>query len=617
MRSSIDTIKIKEVIVNGRPFLSGSGNRSLFLDSVILKDYSHNNISEVISENTPIFVKNYGSGGTATISLRGTGAGYTQLAWNGVNISSPMLGQTDLSIIPAGFIDDLSIFYGGASLSLNSGGIGGIINMETRPSWKDETDLLTNVSAGSFGRYSALIKVKTGSKKFQSSTKALFQTAENDFSYLNNFTSNDPAPEKRKNAEVNQNSFMQEFYFRGEKNVASARFWYQEADRNIPVPIINIQPDPGENQKDEFIRTMINYNGYSGKTDFNTSLSWFSEKLNYRNPQLSINSKNLTNTIHFKSGLETDINEKTSLSFTLNDEISVANSVNYNGIKSRNLAGITASARRIIGERMGIKALIRQSIKDNSFLIPDFSAGLDYKLFYNKEYLIKINFSHNSRVPTLNDIYWTPGGNKTLKNEYSYSGEFTYEMSEYVSPSLSFNTQLSCYLIAIDNMIQWIPGVSGYWSPSNINRSNSSGAEANFSLSYVNNSFKIRLITKYALNRAIIIRSQDGEEALGKQIIYTPEHLFNAGIRTGYKNYYLSWMSCFTGKRFTKADNSDYLSCYFINNISAGIKFPLGKNSFDINLKADNLFNVNYQTIAWYPMPGRSFLFSIIYQFTR
>jgi iron complex outermembrane receptor protein len=78
-------------------------------------------------------------GGTATPSLRGTGAGHTGLTWNGVNISHPMLGQSDLSLVPVGLIDDIQIFYGGASMPLSNGGIGGIINLETHPVWKKES----------------------------------------------------------------------------------------------------------------------------------------------------------------------------------------------------------------------------------------------------------------------------------------------------------------------------------------------------------------------------------------------------------------------------------------------------------------------------------------------
>ena len=612
-----DTIRINEVTINSRPFLSSPGNTVIYIDSSVLKDYNHNNISDVISENTPIFVKNYGSGGIATISLRGTGAGYTQFAWNGVNLNSAMLGQTDLSLIPAGFIDDVSILYGGASLTLNSGGIGGIVNIETKPTWADETNLFANLSIGSFGKYSALLKAKTGTMDFQSVTKVLIQTAENNYPYMNTFISNDPVPEKRKNAGMDQRSFMQELYFHSPKNVVSARIWYQKTDRDIPVPIVNQQPDPGESQSDEFLRTMINFNGYRAKTDYYTSLSWFSEKLIYLNPLLSINSVNLTNTITFKTGFETDIDDKTRISLFINDEISTANSVNYNGIKSGNMAALTVTARRIFGDRAGVSALLRQTIKDNKFLIPDFSTGFEYRVADDREYFLKFNVSHNSKIPTLNDLYWNPGGNSALKNEYSFSGELTYEMNGTISPSMTYSSQLSLFLISIDNMIKWVPGSAGYWTPSNINKANTSGGELNADLNYINNSFKLKLSLKYALNKAHVVKSPDDETGSGKQIVYVPENMLTAGLRAGYRNYYIAWILSYTGKRYTTADNSEFLPAYFLNNVSAGIKLFSGKNSFDINLKADNLFNINYQAIAWYPMPGRSFILSIIYQFIK
>jgi outer membrane cobalamin receptor len=612
-----DTIRISEVIVNGGSMLENQGSRNIRIDSTVLSNYRHDNISEVISGNSPVFIKNYGNGGIAVISIRGTGAGYTQLAWNGVNINSPMLGQTDLSIIPAGFIDELTIFQGGSSLSLGNGGIGGIINFDTSPDWRQGTGIYANLGTGSFGKYSALFKIKTGNKRFQSSTRALFQSAENNFTYQNNFTSGAPVEEQRKNASVIQNSFMQELYYRGRKNVFSAKIWYQKSNRNIPVPIVSSQPEEGASQEDEFLRTMLNYNEYLTKTDLSTSLSWFSEKLNYQNPLLSVDSRNRSNTFAFKEGLETILNEKTKLSFTLNDELSIINSVNYSDTKSRNLAGISASVRILMGEKTVFSTLVRQSVRDNSFLIPDFSAGFDYRLFNGRNQFLRINLSHNSKVPSCNDLYWNPGGNSSLKNEYSYTGELTYDMKSDVTGKLSYSGKISAYLISIDNIIKWVPGGSGYWTPQNISKANSSGLESNLNLSYVYNSFRLKFSANYAWNRTRAAKSQSGEEISNSQMIYTPVHLLNGTIRVQYRKCFFSWLADYTGRRYTSADNSEFLPGYLLNNASAGIKFGAGKNQFEAALKAENLFNVSYQVIAWYPMPGRSFNLSLIYQFLR
>lgn len=613
--SLTDTIRINEVIVNGHSFISGTRGSTIFIDSTVLQNYSHDNLSEVISENTSIFIKNYGSGGISTISFRGTGAGYTQLAWNGANINSPMLGQTDLNLLPAGFIDDITIQTGGASLALNNGGIGGIINFETKPVWKEKTYLMADVSAGSFDRYSSLVKVKLGNSKLQSSTKVLIQSAENNFSYLNNFISGDPLTEQRKNASVTQKSVMQELYFRKEKSVLSARFWYENTNRNIPVPIVTPQPENGEKQQDESFRTMIQFSRYTGKIDINSSFSWFSEKLNYQNPLLSVNSKNLSNTLIFKSGFTAEVDGKTSFNLFVNDEFSIINSVNYAGVKSRNLASLTASVRRLIGERVCASALLRPGVKDNKILIPDFSIGMDYALSVNKKHLLRTNFSHNSKVPTLNDLYWNPGGNKSLLNEYSYTGELAYDATGNISNSISFNSQVSAYMISINNMIKWVPGMTSVWSPSNISKAQSAGVEGSASITYASNDFRIRVFVKYAWNHAQIVKSVESDFVQGKQIVYVPENMLNTGIRTAYKNFHFTFLSSYTGKRYTNADNSASLPGYLINNASAGVKIGSGKSTLDFNFKIDNIFNINYQTIAWYPMPGRSFMLSVIYQF--
>ncbi len=52
----------------------------------------------------------------ATASFRGTAPSHTQVSWNGISISSPMLGMVDFSLIPVYIIDDLTLKHGAASL---------------------------------------------------------------------------------------------------------------------------------------------------------------------------------------------------------------------------------------------------------------------------------------------------------------------------------------------------------------------------------------------------------------------------------------------------------------------------------------------------------------------
>ena len=613
-----DTIRIDEVFVKSSLLSSPSGGYKLTtIDSATLKDYNLGNLSEIISGNTPLFIKSYGLGGISTISVRGTGASHTQLAWNGININSPMLGQADISLIPAGFLEDIRIFHGAASMSLNCGGLGGIINLETKPQWKNGSNLSVNLGLGSFDRYSGMIKARVGSGDFQTVTKACFQSADNDFIFLNTVNSNDPVYERRRNAQVNQMAFMQELYFRGEKSVTSARIWYQTTKRDLPASMLVQQTGDGERQLDEFFRTMIDYNHYDLNTDYDMSLSWFSDRLDYFNPVASIESRNHSNTIIARGGIETALGEKTKVKFVLNNELNSVRSVNYNDLRLRNVTTFTTLLRRTFGEKVGAVLLIREILNDRDLLVPDFSSGLDIRPLISRDYYLKFNFSRNSRVPSLNDLYWNPGGNPDLKNEYSYTGEVSWVMQGNIISRMEYNADITLFSNNIKDMIQWSPSQFSYWSPTNLGNVKTSGFEAGMNLVFKTGHLTFKINGQYALTEAHIIKSDQGEDLQVKQLVYVPRDMLNTGIRVSYKNLYSSWVTCFTGKRFLNPENSQYLPDYTLNNFVTGVTIKSGKNSFDVNLKVDNIFGVDYQAIAYNPMPRRSFMLSVSYQINR
>jgi outer membrane receptor protein involved in Fe transport len=196
-----DTILIKEVVINRKTVSASAGFKVMprFYPLTI----TIRTLADLLSENTSLFVKSYGSGGLATPSFRGTGPGHTQISWNNINLNNPMLGQFDMSLVPAGFADDVKISYGGGSMDINNGGIGGIINIETKPDWDNENVLFINPGFGSFGRYSGLVRVRTGNTRFQSVTKAFLSSAENNFLYLN-IRSREPSTGKKENNQVKQ-----------------------------------------------------------------------------------------------------------------------------------------------------------------------------------------------------------------------------------------------------------------------------------------------------------------------------------------------------------------------------------------------------------------------------
>jgi iron complex outermembrane receptor protein len=614
-----DTIKINEVIISRKnPVTNQAGYKKISIDTSLLKYYSHSTLAEVLSESTGIFVKSYGMGGVATPSFRGTGANHTQIAWNSININHPMLGQSDLSLIPAGIIDDVQIYFGGASLAMSSGGIGGIINLENKPSWKKETLISISPEAGSFGQYTGLIKVKTGGSHLQTVTKAFLESSENDFRYLNNVISAEPVWETRKNSQVKQKGFIQELYYRKSKNIASARIWYQSADRNLPSSMLIPQPYSGETQSDESLRTLLNYDIFNTMTDFSLTGAFLLYNLNYKNRLASIDSRNLSETVILKAGMEKRINESMKLKLILNEELSMIKSNNYNKNRYRNTTSLTASAESNGTDRLGATLLIREIYNKNTLLFPDFSAGLQFRIVDEMEYFLKANFSRNSKIPTMNEMFWVPGGNPDLKNEYAFIYELSYEMKQRLASYVNLTYDLSLYRNNIKDMIQWHPGEYTYWTADNIQRVNSTGLETSILCEYIHNNIRARLNAGYSFTRAT--NQTKGSNIgffSGNQLMYIPEHQAHASFNASYRRVYAYWVANITGRRYTTVDNTEYLPGYFLNNLSVGYKIRLKDTLADLSFSAENMFDVNYQTIAYFPLPGRSYSLKLLLQILK
>jgi vitamin B12 transporter len=610
-----DTFRIQEVIISSKQISSSQpGYKFYNIDSLRLKDYSLLPLTDVLDENTSLYIKNYGSGGTATSSFRGTFAGHTKVTWNGININDPMLGQTDFSLIPSGLIDNVMISFGGSSMDLGNGAIGGIINLENEPKWKTQTQLDAGSGAGSYGRYSEFVKAGTGSEHFQSVTKGYFSSAKNDFSYLDTASIPEPQLKKRENNQLNQKGFMQELYFRNSGNVLSARFWYESASRDLPGSLL--YGYAGEKQTDESFRSLINYNFVKEKVEYFTSFAWMNTHLDYTSELYSIDSKNTVNTLVLKGGITIPLREYTRFKVVLNNELNNVETNNYSNKIRRNNAYLTLSAERKKGKRFGAVVLLRETLDEKSFLVPDYSAGFEYRIIRGEDHYLKLNLSRNSKVPSLNDLFWNPGGNPDLKNEYAYSYEIGYKLDHHIFQNFTLSSELNYFNNYIRDMIQWRPGESYFWVADNIGSVNSSGLESLLSAKYLLNNLLVDLNAGYSYTIAKELNTISSEN-MGKQLIYIPKNQLNSTLRVGYRNIYAILGTSFTGRTFITSDNTSFLKGYTRNNITGGTKFNFKENYIDIRLKVENVFNVSYETIAYYPQPGRSYYLTVFLHFIK
>jgi iron complex outermembrane receptor protein len=112
------------------------------------------------------------------------------------------------------------------------------------------------------------------------------------------------------------------------------------------------------------------------------------------------------------------------------------------------------------------------------------------------------------------------------------------------------------------------------------------------------------------------------DQSRGKQLIYIPKHKGNAYLAATWHSFSVKYDLEYIGKRYTKSSNleSDFervLNPYWLSKISVDKRLDF--NAFQMHLKCtvENLFNQEYQSILWRPMPGRFYTFTIALNYKK
>ncbi len=612
-----------------------AGMKQTQVDSVVLQNKAHLSLSDLLSENTSVFIKNHGRGALATASFRGTSPSHTQVSWNGININSPMAGMVDFSLIPVYIIDELILKHGSASLADRSGGIGGSININNRADWNDKYSIAYVQGIGSYSTFDEFLQVGVGNKKIQSKTRLYHNYSKNDYTFYNRgIASIDPVSgaisnpiDTNHNASYMRYGLLQEIYYRPASNhLLSIKYWGQFADRTIPKPTSYEGPDNSNlnSQEDRDHRVVADWKYYGNFGKLLLRSGYAEKGLDYNQmnqvPGLGLipaiwsesRQQSLYNTFSYSGATDGDLSWKGSIDLNYHN-VRSADSVSGAGYEGqRNELSTMFALRKGFKDRVNLNLMLRQEWVDGQRLpfIPYF--GMDLRLIEGVDLLLKGNIARNYHLPTLNDLYWQPGGNPDLLPEEGYTVEGGIAYQQAFSGHL-LKTELSLYRSQIDNWIIWIPSYRGYWEPRNIRSVLSKGLEYNIQLQGYISEFSYRLSATYGYTSAVnqgdpLIWS---DESYGKQLVYIPLHSGNMMAHLGWGNLFFTYQFNAYSERYTTSSNDvsrrDKLYPYFMNDISAGSTFRLKRLDLSLEFKVYNLLNEPYHTILYRPMPGRNY----------
>jgi vitamin B12 transporter len=622
----------KEIVIYGNRLEEfDAGVKVVTSDSSAKDKYRHNNLTTYLEENSNIYLKSYGLGSLSTTSFRGASASQTSVLWNGFNIQSPMNGTLDLALIPVSLVDQVKVQFGGCGALWGSGSISGSLYLDNKPYYGKGLSLRYGAGYGSFRTLSQLASVSYSRKKWIISVKGFFNEAKNDFPYVNTAQFGEPK-QKQTNASYAQYGYLMDHYFKlSKRDQLSIRFWQQYSHREIPPTMLTNVSDAV--QKDWFIRVSSEWQHSRRRTMYNVRVAYFDEKLLYQELSKSIDS--YSNSICQISEAETKIKiiKRGLLNIGLNNTYSTANVDAYQGIPYQNRSSLFSSVK-YTGKNDGWKVnlgarkeIIAGSRYNDLYEVPIMPfAGADIQL--RNKITLKSNVSRNYRLPTFNDLYWTPGGNPDLQPEQGWSEELGLHFihqdkkcrGDSCTPSgrkiAAIGFSSTVFNRNIDNWIMWVPS-GNYWVPMNILKVWSRGIESTGELTLNLTPFLVKTGVRYdyvlSTNEKVPVGS---ENELHKQLIYVPIHKTSMNLGVWYRGYSVNYIHHYTSWVFTQADNQNYIDPYWLGNLVLSKTYPFRKKVLmNLTFKINNIWDSQYQVIAYRAMPGRNFEVGISIQY--
>lgn len=608
------------------------------LDSEIIRQTGITDISEAMRRLPGVNLRDYGgAGGLKTVSVRGLGSEHTAVIYDGVSLSDCQSGQIDLSRYSIDNVRSLSLYSGDNDdifLPAKAAASASSLYISSFTSTDDaDFHLKSQMKIGSFGYYNPYIRLGKGNDRgFSYSANAEYIHSENDYPFI--LTNGDLIThEKRENSRMN--SWLGEFngmYRFGDSSRIVGKVYYYDNSRDLPGQVIYYVNGSNEHLRDRNFFGQFQYKGrlsskfsLASTAKFNWSSSRYTD-IDGKYPGGILDNYYIQRETYFTgallftpfSGFSMDYSLDWSwnnLSSNLKTDIRpYRNSILQTLAAKYKVWRLTVMARALYSLYIN-KAKDGDAGKDNRRLSP--SVMLSLKPIADVGWYIRTSYKNIFRVPTFNEAYFDHYGSINLDPEIT--DQFNFGMTFESNATFLSNITLTCdgYINHVKNKIVAVPYNMFVWRMTNLGKVRVFGLDATISSEYVVTDKQSLILTgSYSYQRAQP-RTNPGSSEWMKQVAYIPLNSGSASL--SWLNSWVNGVIHFTGcsPRYTTNSNipETKIDGYCDFGFSVSRTFMLkNKNKFRIQGDLLNVFNRQYEIVARYPMPGRSWKISVEFE---
>ena len=584
--SQRDSTVLQEVVVSDFQLKHFSDTQSILKlnDTTIQKNQP--SLTALLNYNTVIYFKESGFGMVSSPSFRGTTAQQTAVVWNGININSQLVGQTDFNTITTMDFDNVMVRAGGGSAIYGSSAIGGSIHLNNEMDFNKHFHNAFQFNYGSFNTFAGNYKLSASDENTYANVSISRNSSDNDYEYIGV-----KRRQNNENGEFENTSINVAFGYKiGNNNYLKIYSQVFNGERHFSL----LSPsDTKTKYRDVNVRNLLEWDLLGNRYVSKLKVAFLGEEYQYYE---NINRKD------FYSGKAETLIAKYDLFYHLNEEISLNGIIDHTQ-NDANGSDISSQIRQIRSASLLLKHDVTKTVMYEFAVRKEVTSQYKSPLLFTigthltpfNFYGVKVNVSRNFRIPTFNDLYWNGLGNPDLKPESSFQVEICNEFK-----IRNIRLSATVYQINIKDMIRWIP-MKGVFTPENTGKVLITGFEAmlNYAKKSGKHHFDFRGTYAYTDSR---------NDVTQKQLIYIPFHKVTANASYSYKMFSVSYQHLYNGFVFTQSDNNPKkkVDCFNISNVSTGYDF--GKTAkYRIGFHIRNLWNEAYESVENRPMPGRNF----------
>ena len=625
-------------------------------DAAKLEQTGAVHVADALRQMAGLALKDYGGvGGVKTVSARGLGSQFSTLTIDGIAVGDCQNGQVDLGRYTIGNSAFVSFAHGqqpGLLQSARAFAAGNVISMETQPPrfyLSRRTNVRVGLDGGSYGLLSPslLLEQRLG-ERLSLSLWGNYMRSEGDYPFTLRYGTrhtDSTATLRRANSQMWMATADANLYYaidddqqlsvkghltRSRHNLPGAVLLYStvKASEHSEDGLLFVQgryrlrlwqTDSGDHRMrlqllgkwqqshDIYEDTAVHTLGGILHNDYLQHEGYGSATLLWRLlPRLSISLAEDVARNSLRSNLETN-------SYVVRHSSLTALAASYDGRRLAATANLLATA---IGEEARSEASPQASATSYRRLSPFVSLSL--RPWTTGGLRLRYFFKENYRVPTFSEMYYATLP-RQLRPERAMQHNIGLTFMTGTDSSLVRYVALTAdaYYNRVTDKIVAIPTNNMFvWSMLNMGRVAIRGLDLRADLTLRVAELGINASIAYSYQQALD-RTSKSSKTYGHQIPYTPLHSGSLTVYVETELIDIGHELTLVGDRYCQQQNTaaNRVDGYVDQNLVLSRRFNLRRGTLLVQARLLNMLDVQYEVVRSYPMMGRHFRLSAVYDF--